>query len=162
MSTEKQRTDVHTEPEMHLVRILDAPRDLVWKTWTEARHLSQWWGPKQFTNPICEWDTKKGNAILIHMQAPDGIIYPMNGEFLEVVPPERLVFISAALDKNNKRLFEVHNTVTFEKAGSKTKLIIDVKVSEITPEGAPYLDGMDEGWSMSIDKLEDYLMLTNL
>jgi uncharacterized protein YndB with AHSA1/START domain len=49
------------------------------------------------------------------MQGPDGTIYPMDGEFIELVKPERIVFIAAALDKNGKRLFEGMNTVTFTR-----------------------------------------------
>src|SRR5438874_12824597 len=75
-----------------LTRVFDAPRELVFRTWTDPQHVEQWWGPHGFSNPVMEWDARPGGAIRNHMRGPDGTIYPSRGEFLEVVPPERLVF----------------------------------------------------------------------
>src|SRR5687768_2336267 len=84
------------ETEVVLTRLFDAPRALVFKVWTEPRHLAQWWGPRDFTNPVCELDVRVGGSILIHMRAPDGRVYPMTGTFREIVAPERLVFTAVA------------------------------------------------------------------
>jgi uncharacterized protein YndB with AHSA1/START domain len=89
------------------------------------------------------------------MRAPDGVVYPMTGTFVEIVKPERLVFISAALDNNGEPLFEVLNTVTFAADGGKTKLTLHARVSKVRGEAAPSLAGMEEGWSMSLDRLAD-------
>jgi uncharacterized protein YndB with AHSA1/START domain len=146
---------VSSEKEMSLTRVINASRQVVFKAWTDPEQLPKWWGPKGFTNPVCDVDVKPGGKILIHMQAPDGTMYPMDGEFHEIVEPEKLVFTSAALDKNGKRLFEVLNTVTFTEEAGKTKLNLHAAVSNITPESKPYLDGMNEGWNQSIDRLAD-------
>lgn len=143
------------EKEMKLTRIVNAPRLLVFKAWTDREQLEKWWGPKGFTNPVCEVDTKPGGTMLIHMKSPDGIVYPMNGEYHEIVEPEKIVFTSAALDKNGNRLFEILNTVIFTEEDGKTKLSIHAVVSNIANEGKPYLDGMNEGWNQSIDKLDE-------
>jgi len=143
--------------EMTLTRMVNAPRELVWQAWTDPKHVAAWWGPRGFTNPLCQWDAKPGNTILVHMQGPDGTVFPMDGNFIELVKPERMVFIAAALDKNGKRLFENRNTITFTEEGNKTKLSMHVIVSKIMEEGAPYLDGMNAGWNQSIDKLDEYL-----
>ena len=82
--------------ELTLTRILDAPRELVFKLWTEPHHLAQWWGPHGFTNPVCELDARAGGAIRVHMRAPDGTTFPMGGAFEEIVPPKRLVFTTSA------------------------------------------------------------------
>jgi uncharacterized protein YndB with AHSA1/START domain len=145
---------VSSEKEMTMERIINAPREMVFKAWTDPEQLAKWWGPNGFTNPVCDIDARPGGNILIHMKAPDGIVYPMDGEFHEIVEPERLVFTSAALDKNGNRLFEVLNTVTFTEENGKTKLKLHAAVSNITAEGRPYLDGMNKGWSQSIDRLE--------
>src|SRR5260370_95379 len=87
------------EQELVLTREFDAPRELVLKVWTDPKHVAQWWGPRGFTNPVCELDAKPGGAIRIHMRGPNGIVYPMTGAYQEVVEPERLVFISAALER---------------------------------------------------------------
>jgi uncharacterized protein YndB with AHSA1/START domain len=86
------------------------------------------------------------------MKSPDGTIYPMNGTFKEIIKPEKIVFVSGALDKNGDLIFEVLNIVTFENENGKTKFSLHAIVDE-TPEAKPYLDGMDEGWAQSLDRL---------
>ncbi len=141
---------------MTLTRTIHAPRELVWEVWTNEKHLQHWWGPKGFTNPVCDWKVKEGNKLLVHMKGPDGMVYPMDGQFIEVKKPERLVFISAALDGNGQRLFEVMNTVTFTEKDGDTEIVLHASVSNIRSEGAHYLEGMNAGWNQSIDKLERY------
>ena len=148
---------VSFEKEMILERVINAPRELVFDAWTDPTQLEKWWGPKGFTNPICNVDAIPGGSMLIHMQGPDGIVYPMVGEFHEIVAPQKLVFTTAALDKNGKRLFEVLNTVTFSEEKGKTRLHLHAAVSNITEEGRRYVDGMNEGWNQSIDRLNDYV-----
>src|SRR5580692_2089725 len=105
--------------ELTITRTFNAPINLVWAAWTDSELLKNWWGPKGFTNPVCNWDIKKGNKIYIEMKAPDGVVYPMDGEFGDIIEQEKIVFTSAALDNNGKRLFEVHNTITFIEEGDK-------------------------------------------
>jgi uncharacterized protein YndB with AHSA1/START domain len=140
-------------PELVLTRTFDAPRDLLFKAWTEVERLRRWWGPKGFTNPVCEIDPRPGGSIRIHMQAPDGRTYPMTGVFIEVVPPERLVFRSAALNEQGEAMFEILNTVTFADLGAKTELALHARVLTITAQAPQYLAGMKEGWSQSLDRL---------
>jgi uncharacterized protein YndB with AHSA1/START domain len=143
--------------ELTITHTLNAPRSLVFKVWTDPFHLAKWWGPKGFTNPVCEIDVRPGGAILIHMRGPDGTVYPMSGEFREIVAPERIVFVSSALDKNGSPLFEVLTTVTFVEVGHSTKLTMHARASKIKPEGAPHVAGMEEGWKQSIVRLEEYV-----
>src|ERR1700722_7233031 len=77
-----------------LTRLFDAPRDLVFKAWTDPKHLAQWFGPHGFTNPVCEVDLRPGGIWRHVMRGPDGNDYPMISIFQEVLPPERLVFTS--------------------------------------------------------------------
>jgi uncharacterized protein YndB with AHSA1/START domain len=142
-------------PDLVITRVYDAPRELLFKLWTDPKHLVQWWGPRDFTNPVCEADARPGGAIRIHMQAPDGRIYPMTGTFDEVVAPERLVFTSGALADDGKPLFEVRTTVLFENDGGKTRLTLRATVIMQTDAAAPYLAGMNEGWSQSLDRLAE-------
>jgi uncharacterized protein YndB with AHSA1/START domain len=141
------------EKEMTLVRTVNGPREMVFKAWTDPEQLQKWWGPNGFTNPVCDVDAKPGGKIFIHMQAPDKTIYPMEGEFHEIIEPEKLVFTSAALDQHGNRLFEVLNTVTFSGENGKTKISLHAAVSNITEEGRSYIDGMNDGWNQSIDRL---------
>src|SRR5271155_561565 len=101
------------EREITITRTFDAPRALVFEAWTDAKVLAQWWGPQGFTNPRCEFDAKVGGVIRIDMRAPDGAIYPMQGEVREIVSPERLVFTNMALDANGSPVTAGLTTVTF-------------------------------------------------
>ncbi len=140
--------------ELTITRIFDAPRELVWKAWTDPKLLARWWGPMWFTNPVCEVDLRPGGAILIHMRGPDGVVYPMKGVFHEIVEPERLVFTSSSVEgKGDTTLLETINTVTFAELDGKTRLTLHAVVVKSTPEAAWMLAGMDEGWNTSLDRL---------
>jgi len=141
-----------------IIRVFDAPRELVWKAWSDAKLLQQWWGPKYFTNPVCEVDFRPGGKMLIHMQGPDGVIYPDVGYFREIVEPERIVFISSAFeDETGQFQLEVLNTAIFKDLGDKTELTMHAEVLRASPEVMGALAGMEEGWSQSFDKLADLL-----
>jgi len=142
------------EREITITRVFDAPRALVFKAWTDASELAQWWGPKGFTNPVCELDVRAGGAIRIHMRSPDGSVYPMKGEFREIVPPERLVFTNIAVDVAGKPIIEGLTTVTFIERGGKTTMTLQTRGRAVVDYAVGYLQGMEMGWSGSIDKLE--------
>jgi uncharacterized protein YndB with AHSA1/START domain len=143
--------------ELVLTRVFDGPRELVFRVWTDPAHLAQWWGPKGFTNPVCEVDARPGGAIRIHMRGPDGTVYPMTGVYQEIVAPERLVFSSSAPDNAGKPLFEVLTTVTFAERAGKTTLTLQARVTKSTPAAAPHLAGMTEGWTQSLERLVAYV-----
>lgn len=158
MPTGRSSAAKERQRELIITRVFDAPRDLVFKAWTDPRHVAQWWGPKGFTNPVCELDVRPGGAIRIDMRGPDGVVYPMKGVFHQIVEPERLVLTTSAFEDEagNPRL-EVLNTVTFAEHEGKTKLTLHAVVVKSTPEVAAALDGMEEGWSQSLDRLGDYV-----
>jgi uncharacterized protein YndB with AHSA1/START domain len=141
------------ERELVITRIFDAPRGLVFKAWTDPEHLAQWWGPKGFTAPICEMEGRTGGALRILMRGPDGAEYPMTGVIREIVEPERLVFTSVAMDEDGKRLLEGVTTVTFAEQGAKTKLTLHTRAVGLVADAARKLEGMDAGWTQSIDRL---------
>lgn len=144
--------------EMVLTRTFAAPRALVFRAWTEPQHLAQWWGPRGFTNPVCEFDARPGGQILIDMAGPDGTIFPMTGTVHEVAAPERLVFTSRAMeDEAGNALLEVHNTVTFIECDGQTTVTVRAVVVKVAPEMAGALAGMNEGWAQSLDKLTESL-----
>ena len=139
--------------ELVFTRVFEAPRELVWKAWIDPKQVAAWWGPNGFTNPRCEWDARPGNAIRVDMRGPDGTVYPMGGKFLEVVKPERLVFISLLPGEDGRPIFEVHNTVTLAERDGKTTLTLWVRVISKTSAADRHLEGMEEGWSQSLDRL---------
>ncbi len=157
MDTRSSRAAEPVRPDLVLTRVFDAPRHLVFKVWTDPEHLAQWWGPHGFTNPVCEVDVRPGGAIRIDMRGPDGTVYPMTGAYREIVEAELLVFTASALDAEGHPLFEVLTTVTFAAQGAKTTLTMHARVVTATPEAAPHIDGMEEGWTQSLERLGKYL-----
>ncbi len=157
MSTIATERPTARPPELEVVitRTFDAPRELVFRMWTEPEHFARWWGPKGFTNPVCELDARPGGAILVHMRAPNGVVYPMIGMFREVAPCERLVFTSIAEDGQGNAALDEITTVTFAAEGSKTKVTVRSKAVGVAPAAPFMLAGMEKGWSQSLDRLAD-------
>ncbi len=154
----EQRNSSGKEPprrEVVITRIFDAPRDLVFQAWVDPKQMTQWWGPKGFTNPVCEMDARPGGALRIVMRAPGGVEYPMTGTFSEIVKPERLVFTAVARDKAGNPLLEALTTVTFAVYGGKTKLTVQARAVGIAPIASQILEGMEAGWTQSLEKLSD-------
>jgi uncharacterized protein YndB with AHSA1/START domain len=143
-----------------ITRLFDAPRELVWRAWTEPEHFKRWWGPKIFTSPSCEMDLRVGGKYLWCMQWPDGRRNYTTGTFLEIVPLERLVYVDCFADENGNVVpashyglpempLEMRVTVTFEDEGGKTKMTL-------RHEGLPAGDMSEmagQGWNESFDKL---------
>jgi uncharacterized protein YndB with AHSA1/START domain len=154
MTTINATADARPEKTVKIVRIFDAPRALVWKAWTDPKQLAQWWGPKSFTNPVCELDLRIGGAIRIDMRGPNGTVYPMAGTFREIIPPERLVFMAEARDHDGNVLLESLTTVSFEEQAGKTKLTVHAHAVGLAPIAPQMLAGMDAGWTQSIERLQ--------
>ena len=146
--------------ELVLTRIIDAPRELVFRMWTDPVNLAKWWGPKDFTNPVCEINFRTGGALRIVMRAPDGTDYPMGGIFREIVTPERLVFTNCAFDRDGNVLLDGLTTVTFAEQGEKTKLTVQTRATALVPAAARYLEGMQAGWEQTVDGLERHVRET--
>lgn len=145
------------EREVTITRVFDAPRELVFQAWTRPEHLMRWWGPHGFTTPVCEVDLRVGGAWRILMRFPDGNEHTAHGVYREIVPPERLVFTNIALDKDGDRLLEGVTTVTFADLGSKTKLTLHTRMTGLVPYAPRMLEGMEMGWSQSLERLGAYL-----
>ena len=141
-----------------LTRIFDAPRSLVWKAWTDPKMMAQWFGPRCFTNPVCELDVRVGGSLRVVMRGPDGNEYPMKGEFREVTPPERLVFTNIATDQDGKHLLEGETTVILSESNGKTTLTLQTHAIGLVPIAPQMLAGMETGWNQSIDKLAELFL----
>jgi uncharacterized protein YndB with AHSA1/START domain len=145
--------------EVTITRTFDAPRELVFKAWTDPELIKQWFGPAMFTIPLAELDVRPGGKFLIHMQGPDGTIYPDIGTYHVIEPPERLVFVDGAFEQEDGSfLLEVLNTLTLVERSSKTEMTLHCEVIRATPEVQWALAGMEQGWSESFEKLETLLI----
>jgi uncharacterized protein YndB with AHSA1/START domain len=145
------------EKTLVLSRLLDAPRELVFEMLTDPKHLAQWWGPRGFTNPVCEFDARPGGAINILMQGPGDFSHPMTGTVHDVVPPERLVFMAVAWDATGGVLLESLTTMTLAVEGNGTRLTVEARAKGKQAIARMMLAGMDQGWSESLDKLAETL-----
>jgi uncharacterized protein YndB with AHSA1/START domain len=143
------------EREVVLTRTFDAPRALVFQLWTEPAHMARWWGPRDFTNPVCEMDVRPGGAYRIVMRSPDGQEFPCEGVYLEIVRPARLVFSNNAVGRDGATVLEGHTTVLFDEERGVTTLTLRTRAKAVVDFARAYLSGMEAGWTQSLDKLVD-------
>jgi uncharacterized protein YndB with AHSA1/START domain len=143
-----------SDREIVQTRILKAPREKVWKAWTEPERLIQWWGPQGFTNTFHEISITPGGVWRFMMHGPDGVDYPNKIIFEEVKEPERLVYIHSGDDGADDITFR--SIVTFKDLGDKTELTMRaiLQTKEIRDETAKYAV---EGGKQTIDRLEAHL-----
>jgi uncharacterized protein YndB with AHSA1/START domain len=85
--------------ELIITRVFDAPRELVWKAWTEPERVKQWWGPRGFTSPFCKIDLRVGGSYLFSMRSPDGQDFWSTGVYREIIPQERIVATGSFADE---------------------------------------------------------------
>jgi uncharacterized protein YndB with AHSA1/START domain len=139
-----------------LTRTFDAPRALVFKAWTDPEHVARWWGPHGFTNARCEVDARPGGRIRVDLADPDGTVHSMKGIFDEVVEPERIVFSAGAVeDEDGNPGLEGRTTVTFTENDGRTTLTLEVVIVKVTPDAAWSFEGMEAGWTQSLERLAD-------
>lgn len=165
------------ERDFVLSREFDAPREWVWRAWTDPQRLAHWWGPRIFRNTVCESDLRVGGRWAVTMTGPypgpGDTDYPVEGEYLEIVEPERLVMTSDCskhppawhdMLKPDRSAEETNpagtmvQTVTFEEAGAnRTRLTIRTRMVSAEILAAMVKMGMTEGWSESLDRLGEEL-----
>jgi uncharacterized protein YndB with AHSA1/START domain len=115
-------TKVFTEgQDLVMERVFDAPRELVWKVITDPKRVSDWWGPHGYTTTVVEMDVRVGGRWRYIQHTTGGEDVPFKGEYLEVVPPERLVdtFIYDVPPFNEQ---STTRTLTLEDLGGRTKV----------------------------------------
>jgi uncharacterized protein YndB with AHSA1/START domain len=150
-------TNLVTEPAdcvLVITRVFDAPRELVFKAWTESEHIARWFGPRGFTSKVLKNDLRPGGAYRIYMQGPAGDDHWTQGVYREVVPPERLVMAGSWADAHgNPTRPETALTLLFEDLGGKTKLTLHNAVFD----SVSARDQHNSGWNSALDCLAEYL-----
>jgi uncharacterized protein YndB with AHSA1/START domain len=155
-----------------ITRTIDAPRELVFEAWTDPTHMAKWWGPHQFTNPVCELDVRPGGTWRIVMRGPDGAPHPAKGVYREIIKPERLVMtidhsdlsdewhdlVNPGRDRTKgKPNIEALATVTFEEHGNQTILTICLRFESAAARDSLLNLGMSDGWAQSLERLDSLL-----
>jgi uncharacterized protein YndB with AHSA1/START domain len=102
-------------------RVIDGPRDLVFRAWTEARHLARWFGPRGFTTTTRTFEFRPGGVWEFEMHGPDGTVYPNHIEWQEIVPPERIVYRQGGQADDPNAFI---STVTFAELAGGTELTL--------------------------------------
>ncbi len=139
--------------ELRINRLFDAPRDVVFKLWTDPKHLVHWWGPRGFRTLSCQVDPRPGGAWRIHTEAPDGMAFSSYGVFHEISAPERLVF-SHSFDFPGRPLGpSTLVTARFTEENGKTRLTFHQGIFDTLADR----DGHEEGWQSAFDLIDDYL-----
>lgn len=167
----EERLSQDTSEEFVISRTFDAPRELVFKTWTECEHLTKWWGPKGYTVAKCDNDFRIGGTFHYGLRAPNGDALYGKWTYLDIVKPQRLVFISSFADENANPVkhpmapdwpMRTHSTILFAEDGGKTIVTVtwrpDASSTEI--ERKTFIDGkpsMTGGWGGTFDQFGDYL-----
>lgn len=140
--------------ELMLTRMIPAPRDKVYRAWTEPELLMQWFAPQPWTTTHAELDARPGGASLIVMRAPDGKEFPNHGVYLEVVPNERLVITDAyttAWEPSSKPFMTV--VLTFADEAGGTRYTARVLHWTVADREAHEKMGFHEGWGRCTDQL---------
>ena len=140
------------EREITDTRVINAPRELIWKVWTEPVHVVQWWGPDGFTNTTHSMDVRVGGEWVHTMHGPDGRDYPNRIVYAELVEPERIVYdhVSTPLHRT---------TVTFEDIGDgRTKMTFRM-VFETAEDKRKVVETFkaDVGLKQTLGRMEEYL-----
>jgi uncharacterized protein YndB with AHSA1/START domain len=153
---------VNETERMVITRVFDAPRELVWKAWTDPKYVMQWWGPKGFTVADCQMDFRVGGKLLCCTKTPDGQEFWNGVEYLEIVLPEKIVSLMYFADSKGNKLDPAelgieheavegaYDVTLFEDLGNgQTKLtFIGNETLESAKESGQY-----EGWKEIFDKL---------
>lgn len=141
-----------------LTRVFDAPRELVWRAFSDPEQFKRWWGPKDFTAPHCVMEFRKGGRYHWCMRAPDGNDFWTAGEFLAVDPMDRIVYTDGFADAEGNIVppsrygmpgeapMSTTVTVLFQDHETGTKMTL-------THKDAKLFQGAEEGWGQSLDKL---------
>ena len=141
--------------ELVLTRLINAPREKVYRAWTQPELLKQWFAPKPYTTPIVEMNVRPGGSAYFVMRGPDGKDLPNRGVYLEVVPNEKLVSTDAyvtAWEPSEKPFMTL--ILTFEDEGGKTRYTARVRHWTVADREAHEKMGFHQGWGLCTDQLE--------
>ena len=137
------------------LRVIDAPRELVWSVWTDPKHLAQWWGPDGFTTTTSSFDFRPGGVWRFVMHGPDGRDYENRITFDAIVKPERLEYHHGGGDDVEPVQFRT--TVVFDDLGGKTRVTLRGVFPSAEERARVIKDyGADKGLVQTLARLAEY------
>lgn len=159
--------------ELQITRVFNAPRELVFKAWTEPERLARWWSPRGYSVRVAAFDLRPGGVFHYCQTAPNG--QEQWGKFVyrEIVAPERLVYVNSFADPQGNTVrapfsadwpLEIMNILTFSEQGGKTTLLMRGGPINPTDAERATFAGMREavqgGFSGTLAQLDEYLAET--
>jgi uncharacterized protein YndB with AHSA1/START domain len=151
-ATEERRPSAGADRALRLTRSFHAPREAVFRAFTERERFVQWWGPRGYTVPQCEMDVRPGGAWRTVMRSSEGTVHVVGGTYREVRAPERLVF-TWAWETDGRRGDQTLVTLEFRDRAGATEIVLTHEPFE----SADARDRHGEGWSSSLDCLAEHL-----
>ena len=151
-----------SEREIVISKVVDAPRELVFKAWTELEHLKNWWGPNGFSTKTEHFEFRIGGEWIFLMIGPDGHEFPNEIYFENIIPPELIEYEHGGGDEVGVNDAAFHATITFEEQGEKT--LITMKSLFLTKKQRDHVVekyGAIEGGKQHLASLEEYVKLIN-
>lgn len=154
-----------TERALVITRVFDAPRERVFKAWTEPEQLMRWFAPKNWTTPFCTVDLRPGGIFHFCMRSPEGQNTWGRGVYREIVKPERIVYVDSFADEKGNPVeptrygasasfpSETLVTITFSEEDGKTRVTLRHDVAESVPERS----GMQQGWNEMFERLAELM-----
>jgi uncharacterized protein YndB with AHSA1/START domain len=140
--------------EISITRVIDAPREQVFRAWTEPESLVRWWGPQGFTTATQSIDVRPGGVWQFTMRGPDGADYPNYMTFEEILRPERITYFHGD-DAGRPR--DMHTTVTFDDLGGRTRLTMVVRFASAAQYQEALGYGAPQSGHSTIDKLAEFV-----
>lgn len=159
-SNDAMTLSLPSDREIVITRVFDAPRALVFKAWTDPKHLAKWWGPQGMTGEACRVDLRVGGVFRVELRAPDGAMYPCAAVFREIVEPERIVFTGTPDGAEGCGAgLPPHATVTvtFVEHDGRTTLTIHTRLASAADCAAAVKSGFNGGWASCLDRLAELL-----
>ena len=164
-----QTTDTVKKRDLVIIRVFDAPIELVWKAWTDPQQVMRWWGPKGFTSPSCKIDFREGGKFIFCMRAPKdfqgGQDFYTAGTYKKIVPLKLIEFSQGLADKEGNRIDpttmgmppdfpkEIPSALAFRRVGNKTELT----ATEYGWTEGQLRDMSESGLNECLDKLAEVL-----
>jgi uncharacterized protein YndB with AHSA1/START domain len=145
---------VPSDREVIITRIFEAPRELIFKAYTDPVLIPKWWGPRGFSTRVDKMEVGPGGVWRFVQRGQDGKEYAFNGVFREILPPERLIQTFEFEGMPGHALLQ---TVTFEDQGGKTKLTITALFQSMEDRDGMLKTGMKEGAAETLDHLAELL-----
>jgi uncharacterized protein YndB with AHSA1/START domain len=143
-----------SDREIVMTRVFDAPRELVFKAYTDPKAIAQWWGPRDSKTIVDKMDVKPGGIWRFINRAQDGSEYPFNGVYREITPPDRLSYTFEWEGLPGHILLE---TVAFAEHDGKTTVITTSLFDSVEDRDGMLSSGMESGARESWDRLSEYL-----